>query len=551
MDEQRRVMLAIVLTLGIFFGWQALVKIIHPPPPAKPDSVAATNSHIVSNATGPSANAVENSASSVKADAITKAPANVEVASVAPTLAKETVAPFSTEFFSGEIGDRGGLNKLLLHKYHEVRSKGAEVEPVSLVTAEIDGAQRQAQVTIKIGDKAIPLSFIERGPEKFVLSGTFQAVQATLTIIVQPDQYGISYDLQIENKGESQVYVGSEIVMGLAPNAMAETPSMFVPAADMISGLCYNEESVQRYNTQDLEDENPSFNNSAWAGLDRQYFVVAVIPQGSAGKCRVNIDKANLLVNYDLGGVNLAPTKNWNRQFVLYLGPKREADLKAVNPALSQVIDYNIWGIPLGFLARPMVLVLNVFYGLTGSWGIAIILLTFLVKALLFPVTYKSVVSMRRMSLIRPEIEKLKERYGKDRERMQLEQVKLFREKGINPLGGCLPMLLQMPVWFALYRTLWTAVDLYQQKFLWLDNLTAKESFPFLSIAFGLLTVLQQKLTPTTIDSKQAKMMMYVMPVVFAFFMIGLPSGLVLYIVVNSILTIIQQLVINRRKVTL
>ncbi|MBC7793061.1 MAG: membrane protein insertase YidC, partial [Clostridia bacterium] len=129
------------------------------------------------------------------------------------------------------------------------------------------------------------------------------------------------------------------------------------------------------------------------------------------------------------------------------------------------------------------------------------------------------------------------------------EQMKLFREKGVNPIGGCLPMLAQMPVWFALYRMLWSSVDLYHQPFLWIRDLTHAEVFPIMAILVGGLTFVQQKTTPTQMDSQQMKMMMYVMPVMFSVFLIALPSGLVLYILVNSILTIVQQLAINRRTI--
>ena len=223
----------------------------------------------------------------------------------------------------------------------------------------------------------------------------------------------------------------------------------------------------------------------------------------------------------------------------------------AVSPELQEVIDYSILGIPLGFLARPMVFLLSVFHGWTGSWGVAIMLLTLVVKIILFPITFKSSVSMRKMQLLKPELDKIKKQFADDRERQQMEQMKLFKEKGVNPLGGCLPMLLQMPVWFALYRTLWSAVDLYQQSFLWLPDLTAKEPLPFMAFALGGLTYLQQKLMPTSADSQQAKMMMYFMPVMLTVFMIALPSGLVLYILFNSVLTILQQLVINKRTTSL
>ena len=158
---------------------------------------------------------------------------------------------------------------------------------------------------------------------------------------------------------------------------------------------------------------------------------------------------------------------------------------------------------------------------------------------------------MRKMALLQPEIKKMQAKYEGDKERQQIEQMKLFKDKGVNPFGGCLPMLMQMPVWVALYRALWSSVDLYQQSFLWLIDLTAKEPFPLLALSIGALTFLQQRITPMTTDSQQAKMMMYLMPVMLTVFMLALPSGLVLYILFNSVLTIGQQMVINRRQITL
>jgi YidC/Oxa1 family membrane protein insertase len=301
-----------------------------------------------------------------------------------------------------------------------------------------------------------------------------------------------------------------------------------------------------------------------YMGLDRQYFMVAALAGGpgssaavqpavgaQAKSCSMRRDKQMLQTELNFAQEAVAPGESFERHITVYAGPKRDAELGAVDAVLQDAIDYNIWYIPLGFLARPMVYFLGTFHDWTHSWGVAIMLLTLLVKATLFPVTYKSVLSMRKMQLLKPQLDALKTRFPDDRERQNMEQMKLFREKGVNPLGGCLPTLLQMPVWLALYRTLWSAVDLYHQSFLWIPDLTAKESFPTLALGLGALTVLQQRLTPMATDNQQAKVMMYVMPVMLTFLMVSLPSGLVLYIMFNTILTIIQQLAINRRAVAL
>lgn len=544
MDDSRRVIVAIGLTLAIFLGWQYLIKLTHPVEEGAPPEASA-----------PAAPATETPRPEAAAPAAgtPAAPGGKVEAAPAPGAPPkpETTASFATTLLAGKITSRGALQVLDLVQYQEDTPDGKK-GPVALVTAAADAATapRQAVLELEAGGAPLVLDFAEQGPRKFVLTGeNASGVKARVTVSVREDAYALDYALVLENTAAAAVPAKLTVGMGLTPHALADEGSIFTPPADQVSDLCAVGDKVHRYTASDAATPQ-TMTGATFAGLDRQYFVVALMPD-APGECVARTKDKSLLVDYALGGADIPPGKSWEKRFTFYVGPKRDEQLSAVAPQLTAVVDYNIWGIPLGFLARPMVAILNFFHGWTTSWGVAIMLLTLLVKTLLFPVTYKSALSMRRMQLVKPELDKLKERFGNDKERMQMEQMKLFREKGVNPLGGCLPMLLQMPVWLALYRMLWTSVDLYQQKFLWLDNLTAKEPFPFLAIAFGLLTMLQQKLTPTTMDSQQAKIMMYVMPVVFTFFMFGLPSGLVLYIVVNSILTIIQQLVINKRQVTL
>ena len=169
----------------------------------------------------------------------------------------------------------------------------------------------------------------------------------------------------------------------------------------------------------------------------------------------------------------------------------------------------------------------------TGSWGVAIIGLTVLVKAILFPLNQRSMKSMRAMSALKPQLEEIRKKFPDDRQRQSEEQMKLYREHNVNPVGGCLPMLLQMPIWFALYRSLWVSVDLYQQGFLWIPDLTTRDPFWILPVTLIVVMFLQQKLTPTTMDPMQQKIMTYTMPLVFGLMMSQLPAGLCFYIVVN------------------
>ncbi len=549
MSEQKRVFLAVLLVLLIAFGWQWLMGLRKeqageqaPEPPT-----AAAPAKPEAKPTPPAPKAGEQP----KEEAAKEVPGPAEAA--APTVARPvSERKFSTELFSGSISSTGALTGLSLADYTEKPEKDAPAQPVSLVTGKIDGKVRQAHINFDVAGKAgPPLDFIEGG-QGFTLAGENpKGVRVEVVAVPRSDAYAIDYQLRVHNGSGGALKTGARVTLALAPVGKGGG-GLLTPRSDQVSGLCATDDTTERYAARQLE--NPEKTPAAtWGALDRQYFVVAVAPKAPkpAASCEVSANDSSVLVDYVFASEELPAGGTWQRSFALYAGPKRQRDLEAVAPQLTEVINYNIWHIPLGFLARPMVYLLNIFHSWTASWGLAIILLTLLVKLVLFPVTYKSVSSMRRMQLLKPELDKIKKQYEGDRERLQMEQLKLFREKGVNPLGGCLPMLLQMPVWFALYRTLWTAVDLYQQHFLWIDDLTRKESFPFLALAFGVLTVVQQRITPSTMDNQQAKVMMYVMPLMFTLLMFSLPSGLVLYIVVNSILTIVQQLVINRRLVAL
>jgi YidC/Oxa1 family membrane protein insertase len=181
------------------------------------------------------------------------------------------------------------------------------------------------------------------------------------------------------------------------------------------------------------------------------------------------------------------------------------------------------------------------FYGFVHNWGVAIILLTVLVKTLLYPLTVKSMQSMQEMRKLQPEVEKLKAKFGDDKEKMNQAVMQLYQQHKVNPLGGCLPLLLQMPLWLALYATLQTSVELYRQPFLWIHDLTAMDPLYVLPLAMGISSFAMQKLSPQPADNAQAKMLLYFMPVFFTFIMLKLPAGLTLYILVNNLLSIAQQ----------
>lgn len=233
--------------------------------------------------------------------------------------------------------------------------------------------------------------------------------------------------------------------------------------------------------------------------------------------------------------------------YTLYGGPKDIDDLEAVGGNLSDALDFGM----LSFLSIPMLHFLRLSHSMIPSWAIAIVLLTLLVKILTFPLTQKSFKQMQQMQKLKPKMDELKKKYGSDQQKLNQEMMALYKSQKVNPVGGCLPMLLQMPVWFALYQTIYSSVELYQAPlFGWVNNLAAPDPYFILPAILGITMFVQQRIMPTTMDSAQAKVMMWVMPIMFTVFMLFLPSGLVLYIFVNTVLSIGQQAMIQRNVTT-
>lgn len=232
-------------------------------------------------------------------------------------------------------------------------------------------------------------------------------------------------------------------------------------------------------------------------------------------------------------------------RFSVYVGPKDAETLQLTGHRLDASLDFGI----LEVIGKPMLAALQWLYDIFGHWALAIVFLTIIMKALLFPITNKSFKNMQQMSAMRPKLDELKEKHGEDKAAFAKAQMALFKREGINPLGGCLPMFLQMPVWFAFYRVIYSSVELYHAPLGgWIPDLSAPDPLYIFPVILGGLMLAQSYFQPTAagMDPVQAKMMKYGMPFMFSFMMISLPSGLVLYIMVNTILTIIQQIYIRR-----
>ena len=562
MNEQQRFLLSLFCCMSIWFGWQYWTGGLQPPPtpPAHQGPAASENAPVALDARAKSSSAA----------------AGLNAARVPSTLALPRPSArqsFSTAMLHGEVQDvDAALTALrlpafaprLLENDPEETAEGIAMMPERAGRA---GALDQAGLRVLVGGEQVALRFVP-GEQLVLRGGAKNGSEVHLRLLPDPSRYALGYELEVVNGGSASQTVAADLTLALAPLDALEPDGQDQDrkpfaglrryfggagrSTDRLRGLLADGGKLSRKDFAAAKKAGSASAQSVeWAAIDEQYFLLAWVPtDGLRGKASLftRDDTLGLGISYEPS--SLAPGERWRRSFQLFAGPKRDAELAAVDARLQESIDYTFLSIPLGFLARPMVALLRTFHGVTHSWGTSILLLTLVVKLLLLPVVYKSVTSIRRMQEIKPELDRIKARHAGDQERLQAEQMRLFKENGVNPVSGCLPLLLQMPVWLTLYRTLWGAVDLYRQPFLWLHDLTAREPIPYLALAVGAVTYVQQKVTPMAVDNQQARVMMVMMPVLVMAFMVNMPSGLVLYILANSVLTIVQQLVIHNRAAT-
>lgn len=288
---------------------------------------------------------------------------------------------------------------------------------------------------------------------------------------------------------------------------------------------------VERFN---IDDEERFEGSLKWFGVDFHYHLFATVFN----------EKNSVVMNSkseNLGVTLLSPVNSISGYQILTM--KNYDKLSGLGSNLKLAVDFGVFGI----IAVPILRGLQFFYKYVPNYGLAIILITLFIRTLLFPLQFKSFKSMKKMQKLQPELAKVKEKYGDDPQRMQKETMELFKKNGANPMGGCLPLILQMPVFFAFYQVLFNSVELLNAPFfLWIHDLSVKDPYYVLPVLMGIAMFFQTRLNPsTTADPTQKKMMMF-MPLIFTFFMKDLPAGLNLYIFVSTLFGIIQQLVVYK-----
>jgi YidC/Oxa1 family membrane protein insertase len=379
-------------------------------------------------------------------------------------------------------------------------------------------------------------------------SAVFRAVAGGVTVLktFTLDARLYRLDLAVEVRSEAELSGQLAVLStghGEAPSGGFFSGHTNTPARP----ICKAGSKLERIAVGDKHSVWDGPGPAAFAGIDEQYFIRAVVPPpGSTGTCHLEARPDGALVATLAVPVSVPARGTATAPLLVYAGPKDTDELGAVASVLKDSVDLGFWSV----IANVLLAVMKFFYRVVPphNWGIAIILLTVTVKILTFPLQHKSMKSMQEMQKLQPQIEELKKKYAGDQQRQNVEQMKLFKEHGVNPMGSCLPMLIQMPIWLALYTTLQVSVELYNSVFIpgWLEDLTAKDPYYILPVAMGITMVLTQVLTPTPMSNPQQKYMGYAMSVFFSFLMLNLPSGLTLYIFVNNVLSILQQMWLRR-----
>lgn len=356
--------------------------------------------------------------------------------------------------------------------------------------------------------------------------------------------YVVNVTYNIENNSDSPLTV--QLYAQLKETIKDSGGSMMMP---VYRGGAYSTSDTryEKYSFDDMQDEALNqITQGGWVAMLQHYFVSAWIPLAT---------ETNELYSNIIQGENAtigfkAPSKTIDAHSIgqiktkLWVGPKLQDEMAATANHLDLTVDYGY----LWFIAQPLFQLLLFFQSIVGNWGVAIILITFTVKGSLYPLTKAQYTSMAKMRLLQPKIKALRERYGEDRQKVSKAMMELYKKEKVNPLGGCFPILLQMPIFIALYWSLMESVELRHAPFmLWIQDLSVQDPYYILPVLMGVSMFFIQKMSPTSVQDPMQQKVMKFMPIIFTFFFLWFPAGLVLYWLVSNVVTLIQQTIIYKQ----
>lgn len=504
----RNTILAVVLSMAVIMGYYYLF----PAPPAQEAKPAPQPA-----STGP-----QEPAKAATSAAAPLAPRTAEGAAL-----EEKDVRVDTRLYTAVLSSRGGaIKSWALKNYKD--SKGNPVVLLGKAGAVPGFAAASGQgfelAAANFRVTGSDLKLDEKNPSATVTfehQGQGQSLRRTFTF--HHDSYKV--DLVDEATGLPEYWISVGADFGIVAKDDAEHTGPVLLTGTDLKEIKPDKIAEPAVFTKDVK----------WIAQEDKYFCAAVVPSAAAGEARVwKFGVSPLIALKGNTGTN---------SFSLYAGPKQHDILEKLGIGLEHIVNFGFFSI----IARPLFWTLKFFYGFTGNYGWAIILITIVTRIPFIPLINKSQESMRKMQAIQPKMAEIREKFKKDPQRMQKELTDLYKKNKVNPVGGCLPMLLQIPVFIALYKVLGVAIELRGAPFLlWVVDLSVKDPYYILPVLMGVTMLIQQKMTPSTMDPTQAKIML-LMPVIFTFMFLNFATGLVLYWLVNNLFGIGQQFFLNRK----
>ncbi len=527
MDTEKRILVAIVLSMGLIFAYPYITNWINPP---KPKSTVVVET--VQPGALPSAGAI-------KTDEKTGAANSASVKQAKAV--KEEFTTVETPLFKAVITNKGGaIKRWELKQYNSDNTPEALkvnlAETIAMsgsLSTRLTGNAQSEEIIFASAKNAVKISEGETGTVVFAGRS-----QSGLTIekrfAFDASSYIVEVKTGIVNKTKTGFdgVVSTALLAGIAgKDAASYHTGPIIKTKDKLIRL-------------DAEAEKlTGSGNAAWLGAETKYFMSVFMPKDdkSVKWSAEAPSKTASKVTLDMP-LAIAPGASTETHYSVFLGPKEYNLLVQLKNGFDEAIEFGMFA----FMARPSLIVLNFFKDYVGNYGLAIVILTVLIKILFYPLTAHSLKSMKGMQQIQPQLLAIKEKYKDNKEKLNKEMMELYKRYKINPVGGCLPMVLQIPVFLALYEVLYVAIELrHAPLFLWIQDLSDKDPYYIAPLLMGATMFIQQKMTPTTADPMQAKIML-IMPVIFTFMFLSFPSGLVLYWFVNNLLSIAQQYQVQR-----
>lgn len=404
----------------------------------------------------------------------------------------------------------------------------------------IDSTAGRAQLTAAGTDFVLA-----DGQDELVVPLTYSkdGIEYTKTFTLTRDSYAVDVSYTINNQSDAPATV--QMYAQLKQTLLDDGGSLTMPT---YRGGAYSadDEKYKKYSFDDMADKNLNLSmEQGWAAMMQHYFVSAWIPRtADTSNLFSRTSQGQGYIGVRLPSATVAPGAEQTLTATLWSGPKLQDKLEATAPNLNLTADYG-W---LWFIASPLHKLLSIIHDFVANWGIAIIILTFIVRGVMFPLTKAQYTSMAKMRMLQPKLQAMRERFGDDRQRMSQEMMEMYKKEKVNPLGGCLPLILQMPIFIALYWALMESVELRHAPFFgWIHDLSAQDPYYVLPILMGVTMFLIQKMSPTTVTDPMQQKIMTFMPVLFTGFFLFFPAGLVLYWLVSNIVTLIQQYIIFKQ----